>query len=62
MCRPRLRLRFTGHDCQTAGYAKLSGLKNGALLTARLADLTHLIPAALLALDTLAPGQIVRVD
>ena len=30
----RLRLQFTGHDCQTAGYAKLSGLKNGALLTA----------------------------
>ena len=30
----RLRLLFTGHDCQTAAYAKLSGLKNGALLTA----------------------------
>lgn len=30
----RLRLLFTGHDCQTAGYAKLSGLKNGELLTA----------------------------
>jgi hypothetical protein len=30
----RLRLLFTGHDCQTAGYTKLSGLKNGALLTA----------------------------
>ena len=30
----RLRLAFTGHDCQTAGYAKLSGLKNGALLPA----------------------------
>lgn len=30
----RLRLMFTGHDCQTAAYAKLSGLKNGALLTA----------------------------
>jgi hypothetical protein len=95
----RLRLAFTGHDCQTAGYAKLSGLKNGALLIAaeaagfevlvttdqgigyqqnlelrqisililcgptnRLADLTRLIPAALLALDAVAPGEVVRVD
>lgn len=30
----RLRLLFTGHDCQTAGYAKLAGLKNGALFEA----------------------------
>lgn len=30
----RLRLLFTGHECQTASYAKLSGLKNGALLAA----------------------------
>ena len=30
----RLRLLLTGHDCQTAGYAKLSGLTNGALLDA----------------------------
>ena len=30
----RLRLLFIGHDCRTAGYAKLSGLKNGELLTA----------------------------
>ena len=29
----RLRLLFPGHDCETAVYAKLSGLKNGALLT-----------------------------
>jgi hypothetical protein len=95
----RLRLLFTGHDCQTAGYTKLSGLKNGALLTAaeaagfealvttdqaipyqqnlathqiaivimcaptnRLADLTRLMPAALSALDTLGPGQVVRID
>ena len=29
-----LRLLFTGHDCQTAAYAKLAGLKNGVLLTA----------------------------
>ena len=27
----RLRLQFAGHDCQTAAYAKLAGLKNGAL-------------------------------
>lgn len=30
----RLRLLFPGHDCQTAGYAKLAGLKNGVLLAA----------------------------
>jgi hypothetical protein len=30
----RLRFSFTTHDCQTAGYAQLSGLKNGALLDA----------------------------
>ena len=30
----RIRLLFTGHDCQTASYAGLAGLKNGALLTA----------------------------
>ena len=95
----RLRLLFTGHDCQTASYAKLSGLQNGALLTAaeaagfgvlittdqgiphqqnleprqisilvlcaptnRLADLTRLMPAALLALDAIAPGQVVRIE
>jgi hypothetical protein len=30
----RLRLLFSGHKCQTAAYAKLAGLKNGALLAA----------------------------
>lgn len=30
----RLRLLFPGHDCETAAHAKLSGLKNGALLSA----------------------------
>ena len=30
----RLRLLFPGHDCQTAAYAKLDRLKNGALLAA----------------------------
>lgn len=30
----RLRLLFAGHDRQTAGYAKLAGLKNGELLAA----------------------------
>ncbi|HBY60825.1 MAG TPA: hypothetical protein DEH78_13465 [Solibacterales bacterium] len=30
----RLRLSFAGHDCQTAGYAKLAGLKNGVLIAA----------------------------
>lgn len=30
----RLRFVFPGHDCQTARFAKLAGLKNGALLRA----------------------------
>ena len=30
----RLRLQFAEHDCRTAGYSRLSGLKNGTLLTA----------------------------
>ena len=30
----RLRLLFEPHDCQTARFAKLSGLANGELLSA----------------------------
>ena len=30
----RLRLLFPGHDCRTARFANLAGLKNGRLLTA----------------------------
>jgi predicted nuclease of predicted toxin-antitoxin system len=30
----RLRLLFPGHDCQTAHFANLAGLKNGRLLEA----------------------------
>ena len=30
----RLRLLFLSHECETAGYAKLAGLKNGVLLAA----------------------------
>jgi hypothetical protein len=30
----RLRHSFSDHDCQTARYAKLAGLKNGSLLIA----------------------------
>ncbi|MDX2152566.1 MAG: hypothetical protein SFV54_17635 [Bryobacteraceae bacterium] len=30
----RLRLPFAGHECQTVGYAGLSGVKNGILLDA----------------------------
>jgi len=30
----RLRLLFPGHDCQTARFASLAGLKNGRLLDA----------------------------
>ncbi len=31
----KLRLLFTGHECQTAAYAKVAGLKNGALPAAQ---------------------------
>ena len=95
----RLRLLFAGHDCQTAAYAKLAGLKNGVLLAAaesagfeliittdqeipfqqnldrrriaililcaptnRLADLERLVPAALRALDSIRPGQVLRIE
>lgn len=95
----RLRLLFAGHECQTAGYAKLAGLKNGLLLAAaesagfeilittdqeipyqqnlsgrrisivilcastnRLSDLQRLVPAVLRALDSIAPGQVTRID
>lgn len=34
----RLRLSFSGHDCQTARFAGMAGLKNGELLKAAAAD------------------------
>ncbi len=95
----KLRLAFGKHDCQTAMYARLAGLKNGALLAAaeaanfevlitvdqeipyqqnldgrrisilifcaatnRLADLTLLVAAALDALDSIEPGQVIRLS
>ena len=95
----KLRLLFIGHDCQTAAYAKLAGLKNGVLLNAaeaagfelmittdqeipyqqnlgsrkiaililcaptnRLADLTRLVPAAMRAFESIAPGQVLRIE
>jgi hypothetical protein len=94
----RLRFLFPKHDCQTARYAKLAGLKNGHLLEAavsagfdvlitvdqnipdqqnlagrnvalvilcaptnRLHDLKLLVPAAVLALDAITPGGVVRI-
>ena len=38
----RLRLLFPGHNCQTAAYAQLAGLKNGDLLAAAEAVRTRL--------------------
>lgn len=40
----RLRFSFVEYDCQTAAYAKLSGLKNGVLLaTAEAAEFDVII-------------------
>jgi hypothetical protein len=87
------------HDCQTARYAGLSGLKNGELLTAaetakfdvfltvdqgieyqqnltgrsiaiitlrtksnRLKDLLPHVPACLKYIESIKPGQIVRIE
>ena len=94
----RLRNSLTGHDCQTARYAGLAGLKNGELLEAaeaakfnvfltadqgieyqqnltgrkiaiivflakwnRLKDLLPLVPASLARIESIQPGQIVRI-
>jgi predicted nuclease of predicted toxin-antitoxin system len=95
----RLRNSLPGHDCQTARYAGLAGLKNGELLIAaetarfdvfltadqgieyqqnlvarkmaiiifraksnRLKDLLPLVPACLARIDSIQPGQIVRIE
>ena len=95
----RFRLLFPLHDCQTARFARLAGLKNGQLLDAaeaggfdvlitvdqsvpdqqnlagrkiallilraptnRLQDLKAIIPAALSALRTIQPGEVVRIE
>ena len=95
----QLRHLFTDHDCRSAAYAKLAGLKNGVLLAAaesagfdlmittdqeipyqqnldgrriaiiiqcaptnRLADLRRLVPAAFSAIDTIGPGQVMRIE
>jgi len=91
-------LLFPGHDCETAAYAKLSGLKNRALLDAaeaagyevivttdqeipyqqnlslrqisiiilcaptnRLVDLRRLFPDAIKTLDSIEPGEVIRI-
>jgi len=95
----RFRHSLAGHDCQTARYAGLAGLKNGDLLNAaeaakfdlfltvdqgiayqqnltarkiaiiiihaksnRLKDLLPLVPACLAHIQSIQPGQIVRID
>ena len=94
----RLRFLFPDHDCQTARFANLAGLKNGRLLEAaevagfdvlitvdqnipdqqnfavrrislailcgptnRLRDLELLVPAAISALASIGPGDVVRI-
>jgi hypothetical protein len=95
----RFRIALPGHDCQTARYAGLAGLKNGDLLAAaetgnfqifltvdqgfeyqqnltsrkiaiiifhgksnRLKDLLPLVPACLVRLASIRPGQVVTID
>jgi hypothetical protein len=95
----RFRNSLPGHDCQTASYAGLAGLKNGELLIAaetaefdvfvtvdqgieyqqnltarkiaivifraksnRLKDLLPLVPACLARLESIQPGQVVRIE
>jgi hypothetical protein len=95
----RFRSSLPGHDCQTARYAGLAGLKNGELLAAaekgkfevfltvdqgieyqqnlttrkiailifraksnRLKDLLPLAPACLARIESIQPGQIVRIE
>jgi predicted nuclease of predicted toxin-antitoxin system len=95
----RFRSSLPGHDCQTARYAGLAGLKNGDLLTAAetakfdvlltmdqgieyqqnltgrsiaiiifrtksnpLKDLLPRVPACLGYIESIQPGQIVRIE
>lgn len=72
----RLRFLLPDHDCQTARFANLTGLKNGrqqnlaarklSLLilcgpTNRLRDLELLVPSALSALHSIGRGLVVRI-
>lgn len=95
----RLRNYLPGHDCQTARYAGLAGLKNGDLLAAaetarfdifltadqgieyqqnltgrniaiiifhtksnRLRDLLPHVPTCLARIESIQPGQIVKIE
>lgn len=95
----RFRSYLRGHDCQTARYAGLAGLDNGALLIAaeaakfdvfltvdqgieyqqnlssrkiamiifhtksnRLKDLLPHVPACLALIESIRPGQIIRIE
>jgi hypothetical protein len=95
----RFRNSLSGHDCQTARYAGLAGLKNGELLLTaetakfevfltadqgieyqqnltarklaiiiiraksnRLKDLVPLVPPCLARIDSIQPGQVVRIE
>ena len=94
----RFRNSLAGHDCQTARYAGLAGLKNGDLLKAaeeakfdvfltvdqgleyqqnltgrkiavlilraksnRLHDLLQLVPACLAHIESIRPGQLIKI-
>lgn len=69
----RLRLLFARHECHTAAYAKLAGLKNGVLLDAAEAAgfevlittdqeiLRPLMPATTGALCSITEGAVIRI-
>jgi len=63
------RLVFRGHDHydQEIPYRQNLALRRISVLilcapTNRLADLERLVPAALRALDSIEPGQVIRID
>ena len=70
----RLRHEFIDHDCQTACFAGLAGLKKRYLLDAaeragfeglvtnRLADLRRVVPAAIDALRSIRAGEVLRIS
>ncbi len=56
----RLRLLFPNHDCQTARFADLAGLKNGLLLEAAWVGATMGVEPAVIGPSSGQPGACQR--